>query len=93
MKALRRKAMRKSAKAIVIAIGALTLGAAGASAEIVCNDDGDCWHVKTRHEYRPEFKLKVHPDDWKWSEGEHSKYRWREHEGRGYWRNGLWIEF
>ncbi len=24
---------------------------------------------------------------------DHNKYRVREREGRGYWRNGAWIEF
>ncbi len=70
---------------------ALAIGATAASAEIVCNREGDCWHVKGRYEYRPEWGITVHPDSWRWAERE--KYRWREHEGRGYWRNGVWIEF
>jgi hypothetical protein len=24
---------------------------------------------------------------------DHNRHRVREHEGRGYWRNGAWIEF
>jgi len=72
---------------------ALTASATGASAEIVCNRDGDCWHIKERHEYKPEFGIVVHPDNWQWSKHEGRKYRWREHEGRGYWRKGVWIGF
>ena len=72
---------------------ALALTATTASAAIVCNDEGDCWHVKERYEYRPEFKLEIYPDDWRWGEHENRKYRWREHEGRGYWRNDVWVEF
>jgi len=30
----------------------------------------------------------IHEDDWKWKR--HEKYRWREHEGRGYWRGSRW---
>ncbi|MGO9866173.1 MAG: hypothetical protein ACLPJY_00600 [Rhodomicrobium sp.] len=69
----------------------MALTATAASAEIVCNREGDCWHVKTHHPYQNEWGIVVHPDNWKW-EG-HEKYRWREHEGRGYWRNGVWVQF
>ena len=74
----------------LVGAGALVLSATSAAAEIVCNDEGDCWHVKERVEYQPELKLRFHPDDWKWRESEH--YKFREHEGHGYWRNGIWIE-
>lgn len=77
-------------KTLLACAAALALTATGASAEIVCNDDGDCWHVK-RHDYKPELKLHIHPDSWKWGEHEHAKYRFREHEGHGYWRSGVWI--
>jgi hypothetical protein len=70
---------------------ALAMTATAASAEIVCNRDGDCWHIKTRHHYKPEFHLEIHPDSWKWHDGK--RYHWREHDGRGYWRNGVWIQF
>jgi hypothetical protein len=69
----------------------LALAATGASADVVCNDEGDCWHTHGRAEYRPEHRVHVYPDSWKWGEREH--YRWREHEGRGYWRSGVWIGF
>ena len=85
--------MKALNKVLGAAACALALSATAASAEIVCNDDGDCWHVKVRHHYRPEFRLQVHPDNWRWHDRDHAKYRWREHDGRGYWRNGIWIEF
>ncbi len=69
---------------------AFALTATAASAEIVCNGEGECWHAREHAEYKPEFGVRVHPDDWKWKESEH--YKWREHEGRGYWRNGIWID-
>ncbi len=72
---------------------ALALTFTTASAEIACNREGDCWHVKDRHNYRPEFGVTFHPDDWRWAEHERERYRWREHEGRGYWHEGRWIEF
>ena len=69
----------------------LAISATGASARVVCNEDGDCWHAKSDYAYRPEFRVTIHPDDWRWKEGE--KYKWREHEGRGYWRRGEWTDF
>jgi hypothetical protein len=82
--------MKMMTKMLVAGAGALVLSATAASAEIVCNDDGDCWHVREHVEYRPEFRLRVHPDNWRWAESDH--YRWREHAGRGYWREGVWVD-
>ncbi len=85
--------MRSLTAAICGAACALALTATAASAAIVCNDEGDCWHVKKRYHYRPEFRLEIHPDNWRWREHADHRYHWREHEGRGYWRNGIWIQF
>ena len=78
---------------VAAVMGAATLAVTSvpASADVVCNRRGDCWHVRDHYDYRPEFGLVVHPDDWRWGHRDH--YRWREHEGRGYWRNGLWVQF
>ena len=85
--------MKRLYSAVFGAACVFALSANTASAEIVCNEDGDCWHVKERYNYRPEFGLKIYPNDWKWDEGDSKRYRWREREGRGYWRKGVWIEF
>jgi hypothetical protein len=79
------------ALAALIGASALAMASTSASARIVCNPEGDCWHVHGDYEYKPAFGLIVHPDDWKWKEGE--KHAWREHEGRGYWKGGEWKEF
>jgi hypothetical protein len=84
-------------KKIAIAVAAAALGvitmATGASAAIVCNRDGDCWHVKGRYAYQGGWGLTVHPNNWRWGTSE--KMRWREpaREERGYWRSGVWIRF
>jgi hypothetical protein len=75
----------------LIGAASLAILATSASAAIVCNAEGDCWHAHQAYEYRPEFHLSVHPDNWRWREGEH--YAWREHEGRGYWHGGEWRAF
>ena len=81
-----------NAMALAGVIGAsLALTATSASARIICNEEGDCWHSTTEYVYPPSVTLRVHPDDWKWKEGE--RFSWREHEGRGFWRGGRWEEF
>ena len=77
--------------AVLGIVGVLAFTATSASAAIVCNAEGDCWHVKEKYDYRPEWGLQVYPDDWTWTDS--NKYRWREREGRGYWRKGVWIGF
>ncbi len=83
--------LSKISFAALLGASALAMSTASASARIVCNAEGDCWHVHGEYEYRPEFGLTVHPDNWKWKEGEH--HAWREHEGRGYWHGGEWKTF
>lgn len=82
--------MRTITKAALAGAGALMLAATSASAAIVCNDDGDCWHVQGRPTFGSGISVHVHPDNWKWGHGDH--YRWREHAGHGYWRKGAWID-
>ena len=77
---------------LVVGASALVLTATAASADVVCNAEGDCWHVKKSAGYKPEFKLHVHPDSWKWAEADSKNHRWREHEGHGYWRSGIWVD-
>lgn len=74
----------------IMGVGALAATAGSASAYVACNRHGDCWHVRDRYNYHPRWGITIHDDNWRWR-GHH--YRWREHEGRGYWRNGVWITF
>jgi hypothetical protein len=82
--------MKTLAKTALASVAALLVGASAASAAVVCNGEGDCWRVKGKVEYKPELKLHIYDDNWKWKEGE--KYRWRDAGPRhGYWRGGVWI--
>lgn len=86
--------MKKAAKTLIAALVAASgaaLVATSASAAIVCNREGECWHVHRGYNYQPEWGVVVHPNNWRWGPNEH--FRWREHAGRGYWRNGVWIRF
>ena len=86
-------ALSAAALAAVLGLGALAAPGA-ASAHIVCNAQGDCWHTDYRDHY-PKQRMTYHNDDWyfhqKW---EQDKARhWREmHEGHGYYANGQWVE-
>ena len=72
------------------AIGAalLAFSAGGAAASIVCSGDV-CWHVKERYTYPPAAGVIVHEDSWKAG----PSIRFREHEGRGYWKGEVWTDF
>ena len=86
------KMLAKLAASAALAVTALAVSATTASAMIVCNNEGECWHVRHHHyHFRPEFGLVVHEDNWRWADTDH--FRWREHTGRGYWKNGVWIRF
>jgi hypothetical protein len=78
----------KLAAAAGLGVGVLAFAGGAASARIICNDDGDCWHSHDEFAIVPGLNLSVHPDDWSW--GDSHRYHWREHEGRGYWHGGEW---
>ena len=76
----------------LVGAGTLAALAAPASAYVACNGRGDCWHVNNHYDYRPAWGVRIHDDGWRWRGRDH--YRWREHEGRGYWnRSHVWITF
>ena len=85
------KTAMKLAATALLSAGTLALVATNASAEIACNGEGQCWHIKSHYDYRPEFGVTIHPDGWHWGANEH--FVFREHRGRGYWRNGVWVRF
>ena len=83
--------MTRTTKALLVTVvgsAALALSAASASAAIVCNGDV-CWHVKERYKYPSESKVIIREDGWKAG----PSIKFREHEGRGYWRSGVWVDF
>jgi hypothetical protein len=83
------KTYLKLAAAAALATATLAISASSASAWVVCNREGECWHTQARYVYAPEVGIVVHPDSWHWGYGE--RHVWREHAGHGYWHNGIWI--
>ena len=83
--------LKKLALAAGVSLAALTISTLGASAYVACNHEGDCWHTKSRVR-APGVTFEYHPDDWYFHQHWDRDRHWRDyHEGRGYWRNGVWI--
>ena len=81
----------------LLGIGAVATSSAPAKAYIVCDRDGDdCWHSDRRMR-APGVTFEYHPDDWyfhrDWDNDRDHHWRAERHENRGYWRNGVWIQF
>ncbi len=85
--------MRKILLTAALLASAAGVFASPASAYVVCDRDGDrCWHTEARYHY-PQGRYAWHPDDWYFHRHWDADH-WRDyHEGRGYWRNGVWITF
>jgi hypothetical protein len=86
-----RKLFLQTALGTCVAAGALAAMAAPASAYVACNN-GDCWHTENRVRV-PGVTFSYHPDDWYFHQRwDRDNRHFRDyHEGRGYWRNGIWI--
>ncbi len=76
--------------AVALGTSAMAFTAASASAAIVCSGTA-CWHAAEAYDYPAESRVVVHPDSWRWADGDN--YTWREHAGRGYWRGDDWEDF
>jgi hypothetical protein len=88
-----KKAVSAAAITVLMGAGALVVTSGAASARMVCNGDGDCWHTDDRGTY-PGTGYVNHNDDWyfhqHWNDA--NRYHYRDyHEGRGYYRGGVWI--
>ena len=82
--------------AAALSLGVVGLSAGSASAYVVCNAVGDCWHTDHRYHYGPDVRPEYHPDDWyfhrDWAHD--NGHHWRDyHNGRGVYRNGVWVTF
>lgn len=82
-----------AAVAALMSSAALVATTAPAAARVICNAEGDCWHTDAAPPRVPGVQFNVHPDDWyfhqHWDGGDRH-YR-DYHEGRGYYKGGVWI--
>ncbi len=56
-------ALKKLLLGAALSTGALIGFASSASAYVVCNGEGDCWHTESHYRY-PGTGYTYHPDDW-----------------------------
>jgi hypothetical protein len=84
-----------SAVAITTLMGSAALVATTgtASARMVCNNSGDCWHTDSDYKY-PGTGYSRHNDDWYFHQTWNNDRHYRDtHDGRGYYKSGVWIGF
>jgi hypothetical protein len=87
-----KKMLLTASTATPLGLGGLAASSVAANAYVACNRDGDCWHTEARVR-APGVRFDYHPDHWyfhqRWDGGDRH-YR-DYHEGRGYYRGGVWI--
>lgn len=87
-----KSALLKGTLAAAVATGAL-VAASAASADVVCNRAGECWHVHDRLDYPAVAGITFHDDAWA-DAHRAGHYHWRQDRfDRGYYRDGVWIAF
>jgi hypothetical protein len=76
-----------------LSAGALVAVSSSASAYVVCNREGDCWHTDTRYRY-PGAGYSWHPDNWYFHQTWNDQRHYRDyHNERGYYKGGVWLKF
>jgi hypothetical protein len=89
-----KKSLSSAAITALVGAGAVIIAITPASARVVCNAEGDCWHTDRSYRYNPDVHVIVHPDNWYFRQRWDDHHRYHEHhDDRGYYRNGTWITF
>jgi len=90
-----KKLLSTAAIALLVGMGAFAVTATPASARVVCNSEGDCWHTDKSYRYGKDVKVENHPDSWyfhqDWTNQKDRRYH-EHHDERGYYKGGLWIK-
>lgn len=74
----------------MVALGVVVALSVPSSAYVACNA-GECWHTDRRVAV-PGVAFEYHPDDWYFHQHWDGDRHWHDyHEGRGYWRSGVWV--
>jgi hypothetical protein len=93
-----KKSLRTGALAAILAAGTMAATATIASADVVCNSNGECWQTKERYAvtvYPPELGVQVYGNDWRKSHESDAKYKWMKDpdDDHGYYSHGEWHSF
>jgi hypothetical protein len=75
--------------AATLAVSGVAATAGSASAYVVCNRFGDCWHTDSRVHF-PHVRLTFHPDSW-WERHKLNRhYTWHDVDSNHDWHHGYW---
>lgn len=90
-----KKLATASAVTALFGVGALVTTTTAASAYTACNRYGECWQVRERYAYPAAIGVRFYDDGWYRRHHGWRHHHWRyDHDyDRGYWRNGVWIQF
>jgi hypothetical protein len=84
--------LNKNVLGAAIVAASLAASATAASAYVVCNQTGQCWHAHDRYEYPTTAGVVIHEDGWVFDRPGY--YHWaKDRPGRGYWDHGHWRRF
>ena len=88
-----KKVLQLASVAAFVAMG-FAAAPTAASAAVVCNRDGDCWHADRSVRYPRAVIVTRHPDHWYFHQDWSKERHWRDyHSGRGYYKGGVWVTF
>ena len=92
---MRKTVFATAALAALTITGSVIATTTPASAIVVCNREGDCWHTDRRYRYPGDRTFYTyHPDEWYFHQTWSSDRHWRDYNrGRGYWKGGVWVTF
>ncbi len=86
-----KKSLLIGAATALLSVAGLAASTMSASAYVACNREGDCWHTDSRVAV-PGVTFDFHPDDWYFHQHWDADRHFRDyHEGRGYYKGGVWI--
>jgi hypothetical protein len=88
------KSVKYTLLAGALALTGIVSSTTNASAYVVCNRFGDCWHTDNRVHFRG-VRLTFHRDNWWDHHKANHHYTWHEIDGshdwhHGYWDHGTW---
>jgi len=91
-----KKLLSTSALGAAMVAGALFATAPLASADVACNNAGECWHTSKRYtEYPTGLGVQFYGKDWESSHRTDTHYKWMKDQDpdRGYYSSGEWHQF
>jgi hypothetical protein len=85
-----------AALAAVLTAGTMAATTTVASADVVCNSYGECWHTGQRYTTYPSgLGVQFYNDDWGVSHRTDTQYHWlaEQKDDHGYYEHGTWHSF